>query len=81
MTDVEDMIADEHRAVIETLILDVAWRYGVLTWWETQHALKEKDLVLPAGIESKLRDAILRQQQEGVPPATKANTDTSSHTE
>jgi hypothetical protein len=80
MTDVEDMISDEYRAMVEKLILDVAWRYSVLTWWEMRKALKDKDLVLPTAIESKLRDAVVRQQEEGAPPAS-AQAETSNPAE
>jgi len=74
MAELENSITAEYRSVLEDLIEDVAKRYG---WWahaEVKKLLARPEMVLPAGIEGKLKEALLKAQkaQQGPPPSTAA---------
>jgi hypothetical protein len=70
MMEIESSITAEYRKVLEELIGDVACRYRWRTGAEVKKLLARPELELPAGIEEKLKETLLRAQnsQQGKQP-------------
>ncbi len=63
MAELETSITTEYRSVLEELIEDVASGYGRRARTEVKRLLARPEMVLPAGIEEKLKEALLKAQK------------------
>jgi hypothetical protein len=63
MAELETSITAEYRSALEELILEVARRYGHRVHGEVKERLGRPEMTLPAGIEAKLREALLKAQK------------------
>jgi len=63
MAELETSITAEYRSALEELILEVARRYGYRVHAEVRERLGRPEMTLPAGIEAKLREALLKAQK------------------
>jgi hypothetical protein len=76
MAELETSITKEYRSVLEELIEDIAAQYGRRALAEVKKLLTRPEMALPAGIEEKLKEALLKPQksQQGQqPPASTAS--------